>query len=113
MKNTERANLSSVSFSVPAIDQFISPSTASFFRSFAVTLPHSGKRRKQNRQYVRGRVISDTVVVAAADEGKWREIKGWSGAEEVAPECYPTIQEVLYKQREGKEIPERRKKWRT
>lgn len=36
--------------------------------------------------------------------------RGEVRAEEVAPERYPTIQEALYKQREEKEIPERREK---
>lgn len=97
-----------VSFSFRAIDQFISPSTALSFSLFCGVLPGgNGKRRKQNRLYVRGRVIRRME----GNGGKWRW--GVVRAEEVAPERYPTIQEALYKQREEKEIPERRKKWRT
>jgi len=66
----------------------------------------NGKRRKQNRQYVRGRVISDTV--ATTTKGQWGE--GVVRVEKVVPERYPTIQEALYKQRGEKEIPERWKK---
>lgn len=97
-----------------------SPSINSFhrqppllFRSFAAfSLAAVAKGGSKTDNTVRSRVISGTV---AADGGKRgsRRGGGMVRVEEVAPERYPTIQEALYKQREEKEIPERRKKWRT
>lgn len=66
----------------PLINSFHRQPLSLLFRSLPrlSSTVAGGKRRKQNRQYVRGRVISGTMVAAATNGGKMGgEWKGWSG----------------------------------